>query len=221
MFSLELDNAGDNSKRKSSNWFTTNTTSLTETAAIGGTSIPHITIDDSSGSNIMEADYNQGLPVPSTDIEPTGATSPGPLTSPPQKKSPEGEWPVRGESIPNADHGTLHIGAEVHSSWGQAWERMEDTEGEGNTEQEMHIGGRYDDNIVAGDMSSFVQVPAREGWPETMSYERTGGAEDEDMRDAQHVEFVDARPEEAPVDLNGGGRPENDSSTWTVFLEDK
>ena len=226
VFGLELDNAGDNGKRKSSNWFTTNSTNTAETAAIGGSSIPHITIDDSNGSSRMDTDCNQGggsqLPVSTIDVESTDVTSLGPSASSPlPKKSPEGEWPVQGEPIPNADNGTLHLGAEMHSDWasGQAWERMEDTEGEGNIEQEVPVERDFDDNIVARDMNSFIQAPARaEGWPEAMSFERTRDAEDEDMRDAQHVEFVDVRAEEASVGLNGG-RPENDS--WDPFLEDK
>lgn len=164
----------------------------------------------------MDTDYSQGgnqLPVSSIDVESTDVTSPGPSASSPlPKKSQEGEWPVQGEPIPNADNGTLHIGAEMHRDWasGQEWERMEDTEGEENIEQEVPVERDFDEHIVARDMNSLMQAPARaEEW-----------LEDEDMRDAQHVEFVNVRAEEASEGLNGG-RPENDPSEWDSFLEDK
>jgi len=203
----ELESAGDKGKRKRSNWYKSTNNNLSNS---------HISIE--GHDTMMGGNGGTGIQQPpaspiDADDSPVASSS-----EPPPKKSSTGEWSAlavrdgsTGELI--EDHVSLLTGGSADSAWeigggptatGRGLERME----EGMQVNSDGDGGErmYDGNFVAN-MSPFMSVQLE---PEEMGFKMIGD-EDEDMRDAQHVEFLDGNGEQG-----GAG-----DAAWRVFMDGK
>ncbi|KAF8428612.1 hypothetical protein EV426DRAFT_585045 [Tirmania nivea] len=213
-FMQELETAGDKGKRKRSNWWDNNNSI--------NPSNPRISTE---GHDTM-MDVNDGTGLHQPPASPMGFTDAAgsPVASslgPPQKKSSTGEWSVLGARDESTgehieDHGSLLTGDSMNNVWafegepaatGRGWERMEE-----GTQANDGVNGEersYDGNFVATSMSPFMSAQPR---PEVMGFERIGD-EDENMMDAQHVEFVEGNGEQGESSAAADG-------AWTVFMDE-
>jgi len=162
-------------------------------------------------------DDNGGTGFHQPPTSPTGFTdvAGSPIASssgPPQKKSSTGEWSnlgARDESTGELieDHDSLLTGGSTDNAWalgepavtGRGWEGVTQVNTDGDGEERM-----YDGNLVATSMGSFQ--------PEEIGFEQIGD-EDEDMRDSQHVVFVEGSGEQ-------DGSSAVADAVWGVFLDE-
>lgn len=217
----EVESAGDKGKRKRSAWWNNNNP------------IPRISVEDRSAS--MDGDPGPGTgvhqpPASPTDFEPTGSPAPSSPNAHVKKSSGE-EWYTQRqvESMGELGGRDMEETIEGVDTWakgeptGRGWERMIENDSATRAVEEKNDDGmerRYDGNFVARGMSPF-SGPEDGGWqreePKKMGFERIAEDEDEEMRDAQHLEFVNLSPETGSRNSGGSGSVES----WDECMKDK